>query len=99
MHQDARTLPLVLPKLPTEPPSNGVASSAQEPLVWDWTVEHEDRRKERKADAALHGTTPFEVDRKLLKDVVREKMEQEVGRITFLSAGELRFHLDRHHMY
>ncbi|KAF8997700.1 hypothetical protein BDQ17DRAFT_1329174 [Cyathus striatus] len=52
-------------------------------LLWDWNVElpeHEDRKLglERKAGAALHGGTPFEVDRKLLKDVVREKMRREV---------------------
>lgn len=58
------------------------------PLIWDWPAEHEDRKAEKKADAALHGATPFEVDRKLLKDVVREKMGVEVGRIKFLSAGE-----------
>ena len=58
------------------------------PLIWDWPAEHQDRKAEKKADAALHGATPFEVDRKLLKDVVREKMGVEVGRIRFLSAGE-----------
>lgn len=58
------------------------------PLAWDWDVEHEDRQRERKADAAMRDTTPFEVDRRLLKDVVREKMGIEVGRIKFLSAGE-----------
>jgi len=30
----------------------------------------------------------FEVDRKILKDVVREKLGVDVGRITFLSSGE-----------
>lgn len=63
---------------------------AQEPLKWDWDVEHEDRKLERKHDAALRDATPFEVDRRLLKDVVREKMGVEVGRIKFLSAGALR---------
>jgi len=57
------------------------------PLAWDWILEHEDRKKERKVDAALHGLIPFEVDRKLLKDVVREKMGVEVARITFISSG------------
>jgi hypothetical protein len=57
------------------------------PLAWDWTLEHEDRKKERKVDAALNGLIPFEVDRKLLKDVVREKMGIEVARITFISSG------------
>ncbi|KAF9555649.1 hypothetical protein CPC08DRAFT_711882 [Agrocybe pediades] len=69
---------------PASPPR---ATAQRPPLVWDWTIEHEDRKKERKADAALHGATPFEVDRKILKDVVREKMGVEAGRIQFLSAG------------
>ena len=63
-------------------------SLAEPPLAWDWDIEHEDRQKERKADSAMRDTTPFEVDRRLLKDVVREKMGIEVGRIKFLSAGE-----------
>ncbi|KAF8872513.1 hypothetical protein BD779DRAFT_1572541 [Infundibulicybe gibba] len=37
----------------------------------------------------LHGATPFQVDRRVLKDVVREKASTEVGRIQFLSAGHL----------
>ncbi|KJA21523.1 hypothetical protein HYPSUDRAFT_202873 [Hypholoma sublateritium FD-334 SS-4] len=60
---------------------------AQPPLTWDWAVEHEDRKRERKSDAASHEPTPFEVDRKILKDVVREKMGVEVGRIRFLNSG------------
>lgn len=35
----------------------------------------------------MRDSAPFEVDRRLLKDVVREKMGVEVGRIKFLSAG------------
>jgi len=58
------------------------------PLQWDWDIEHEDRRREREADAKMRDAAPFEVDRRLLKDVVREKMGKEVGRIKFLSAGE-----------
>jgi hypothetical protein len=34
---------------------------------------------------------PFEVDRKLLKDIVGEKMGEGVGRIEFLSAGRSPF--------
>jgi hypothetical protein len=69
------------------------------PLEWDWDIEHEDRKREREADTALHnqGTTSsactFEVDRRVLKDVVREKMGVEVGRIRFLSAGMFLFFL------
>ena len=58
------------------------------PLQWDWEYEHADRKNEAKADAALHGSIPFQVDRKVLKDVVREKMGLDVARITFLSSGE-----------
>lgn len=64
---------------------------AHPPLTWDWAIEHEDRKRERKADAASHEPTPFEVDRKILKDVVREKMGVEVGRIRFLNSGEPEF--------
>ncbi|KAL7284120.1 hypothetical protein ACG7TL_001401 [Trametes sanguinea] len=56
-------------------------------LVWDWDIEHADRQEERKADAAVHGAIPFEVDRKLLKDIVQERMGAEVARIKFLGAG------------
>ncbi|KXN82752.1 Altered inheritance of mitochondria protein 9, mitochondrial [Leucoagaricus sp. SymC.cos] len=58
-------------------------------LVWDWDIEHGDRKQERKADsdATLRGATPFEVDRRVLRDIVHEKMGVEVGRIKFLSAG------------
>jgi hypothetical protein len=58
-------------------------------LSWSWEREHADRKKENKADAKLHGALPFLVDRKVLKDVVREKMGEEVGNIAFLSSGEL----------
>ncbi len=56
-------------------------------LEWDWEVEHADRKSEAKVDAALHGAIPFQVDRKILKDVVRERMGTDVGRITFLNSG------------
>jgi hypothetical protein len=56
-------------------------------LEWDWDLEHADRKLEAKSDAAMHGATPFQVDRKLLKDIVREKTCVEVARITFLSSG------------
>lgn len=68
-------------------PSPTSQPQPQEPLVWDWDIEHEDRRRERQADAVMRDAAPFEVDRRLLKDVVREKMGVEVGRIRFLSAG------------
>ncbi|KIM38058.1 hypothetical protein M413DRAFT_448089 [Hebeloma cylindrosporum] len=67
--------------------TNGTAPITQPQLVWSWPIEHEDRQRERNADAASHNARPFEVDRKILKDVVREKMGVDVGRITFMSAG------------
>ncbi|EGO03333.1 hypothetical protein SERLA73DRAFT_101409 [Serpula lacrymans var. lacrymans S7.3] len=69
------------------PFSPAPASTSKIAVVWDWDVEHDDRKREARADAALHGAQPFQVDRRLLKDVVREKMGTDVGRITFLSAG------------
>ena len=60
------------------------------PLSWSWELEHADRKKEAQADAAVHGAPPFQVDRKLLKDIVQEKMQKEVVRIEFLGAGAYR---------
>lgn len=57
-------------------------------LAWSWPLEHEDRKKEAQADAAVHGAPPFQVDRKLLKDIVQEKMKRDVVRIRFLGAGK-----------
>lgn len=66
-----------------------VSQQTSKPLIeWDWDVEHQDRRYEAKADARMHGAQPFEVDRKVLKEVVKEKMGFEVGRIKFLNSGE-----------
>lgn len=78
----------VIPSDDESPVANAPPPPRRPPLQWSWEVEHADRRKERKADAALHGATPFEVDRRVLKDIVREKMGVDVGLITFLSAGE-----------
>ncbi|KAL4259966.1 Altered inheritance of mitochondria protein 9, mitochondrial [Pleurotus pulmonarius] len=64
-----------------------LAAPPQPKLEWDWDIEHEDRRKEAKADAAMHGAAPFLVDRRVLKDVVTEKVGVDVGRISFLSSG------------
>ncbi|KAL1718341.1 hypothetical protein EV715DRAFT_201306 [Schizophyllum commune] len=57
------------------------------PLEWDWDIEHEDRKREAAADATFLDASPFQVDRRVLKDVVREQMSVDVGRIQFLSAG------------
>ncbi|KAF8157135.1 hypothetical protein B0H34DRAFT_712357 [Crassisporium funariophilum] len=86
MHQNGHKL-FSIPSDEERTANGSSIPSPLPPLEWDWAIEHADRKKERKADAALHGATPFEVDRRVLKDVVREKMGVEVGRITFLSAG------------
>lgn len=56
-------------------------------IEWDWALEHVDRRREAKADSAVNGASPFHVDRNILRDVIKEKLECRVGRITFLSSG------------
>ena len=72
----------------TVPAENGVIKDANGVILeWDWDIEHADRKREAQADAALHGATPFEVDRRVLKDVVLEHMRTPVARIVFLSAG------------
>lgn len=84
------------PRIKTDPGLSVDVSAAQaaaiRPLVeWDWDVEHADRAKEAQADkaaekdAVVHG--PFQVDRRVLRDVVRERMGEDVGRIEYLSAG------------
>lgn len=83
MHQDARNFCLNT----DQQHSQLTPTTTLPPLQWDWVTEHADRKRESKADVALHGASLFEVDRRVLKDVVREKMGVEVGRITFLSAG------------
>ncbi|KAL1695342.1 hypothetical protein GGG16DRAFT_45555 [Schizophyllum commune] len=64
-----------------------VDSGEDGPLEWDWDIEHEDRKREAAADATFLDASPFQVDRRVLKDVVREQMSVDVGRIQFLSAG------------
>ncbi|PIL27600.1 hypothetical protein GSI_10751 [Ganoderma sinense ZZ0214-1] len=80
--------PSMTRRLTQELPPLQVSGSSQEtPLEWDWDTEHEDRRAEARADAAVHNATPFQVDRKLLKDIVQERMGTQVARIKFLGAG------------
>ncbi|KAH7882501.1 hypothetical protein F5I97DRAFT_1930447 [Phlebopus sp. FC_14] len=73
----------------TVPISQPPPSKSYTPIHWDWNVEHDDRQREARADNVLHGAQPFQVDRKVLKDVVREKTNAEVGRIAFLSSGNV----------
>ena len=56
-------------------------------VEWDWDLEQADRKREVKADSAVHGAQPFLVDRNLLRDVIREKLGCRVCRITFLNSG------------
>jgi hypothetical protein len=56
-------------------------------IEWDWALEHADRKRESKADSTVHGVPPFHIDRNILRDVVKEKLECRVGRIAFLSSG------------
>src|SRR6266849_6199835 len=56
-------------------------------IEWDWALEHADRKREAKADSAVHGAPILYVDRNILRDVIKEKMECRVGKITFLSSG------------
>lgn len=65
-------------------PSPAAASAECE---WDWAKEQADRKREAKADSAVHGAPSFHVDRNVLRDVIREKMDCQVGRIEFLSSG------------
>jgi hypothetical protein len=60
---------------------------AKKKLEWDWGLEHQDRAKETKADRAVHHAQPFLVDRRVLRDVVKEKFRLDVARIVFLSSG------------
>ena len=86
--------PIPSPAIPSflhPPPMSGGARAQEQPplkkLEWDWDLEHQDRAKETKADRAVHNAQPFLVDRRVLKDVVKEKLRVDVARIVFLSSG------------
>jgi hypothetical protein len=70
--------------IPIVTPTNHAKPAA---IEWDWGLEHVDRKREAKADSAVHGAPSFQVDRNILRDVVKERLECRVGRITFLSSG------------
>ena len=74
--------------LPGTVPLAPLPTTSYTPIEWSWDIEREDRQREAKADAALHDAQPFHVDRRVLKDIVREKTHCEVGRIAFLSSGK-----------
>ncbi|KAI6006732.1 hypothetical protein EDC04DRAFT_2582861 [Pisolithus marmoratus] len=59
------------------------------PVRWNHDEELADRRREADADsAAVHAAIqPLHVDRRVLRDIVREHVHAQVGRITFLSSG------------
>lgn len=83
-------IPAIPPHLP--PPMSGRARDQEhlppKKLEWDWNLEHQDRAKEAKADRAVHNAQVFLVDRRILRDVVKEKFQVEVARIVFISSGE-----------
>lgn len=78
---------------PLPPPMSGGARDQEKlppkQLKWDWDLEHRDRAREAREDRAVHHAQPFLVDRRVLKDVVKEKFQVDVARIVFLSSGEL----------
>lgn len=59
------------------------------PVRWSDDEELADRQREADADsAAAHAAIqPFHIDRRVLRDIVREYAHAQVGRITFLSSG------------
>ncbi|KAG6835620.1 hypothetical protein H0H93_016444 [Arthromyces matolae] len=82
MHENVHKLPLNGDSKPKS------AKPSREPLQWSWEIEHADRKREAKAEGAADGAAaPFPVDRRVLKDVVREHRGVDVGRIVFLSSG------------
>ncbi|KAH8115884.1 hypothetical protein DFH11DRAFT_1506822 [Phellopilus nigrolimitatus] len=63
------------------------ASTSAEPqslrLEWDWDIDVADRAREAKHDG---GDTSFQVDRRVMRDIVKEHMGAEVARIRFISS-------------
>jgi hypothetical protein len=66
---------------------NSLPKPSASVVQWDLDLEQADRKREAKADSAVHGVQPFLVDRSLLRDVIKEKLGCRVGRITFLNSG------------
>lgn len=54
-------------------------------LEWDWDAELADREREIRHDG---NDTSFQVDRRVLRDVVKEKLGVEVAHIRFISSGK-----------
>jgi hypothetical protein len=102
MHLDAipRTAPdgpLATASLLASTPAIATESPPDKPLEWDWAEEHADRARERASDAAKArladsadalALPPFDVDRRVLRDVVAEHMRAPVARIRFIGAGK-----------
>lgn len=61
------------------------SAATRAPLVWDWEADQADRERERRAD----GDNSFQVDRRVLRDVVKEVLSVEVVQIRFISSGAL----------
>ena len=54
-------------------------------LEWDLDIDLADRAREKRHDGA---DTSFQVDRRIMRDIVKEKLGQEVARIRFISSGK-----------
>lgn len=74
---------------PSPPPTSPTQTKKKpvKKLEWDWALEHADRTRESRLDAAGGVGDIFQIDRKALRDAVKEKMGGEVVRIRFISSG------------
>lgn len=74
---------------PSPPPTSPTQTKKKpvKKLEWDWALEHADRTRELRLDAAGGVGDIFQIDRKALRDAVKEKMGGEVVRIRFISSG------------
>lgn len=59
----------------------------EETVQWSWEFDQEDRKREAEADRTFKDYGVLQVERAVLKAVVKEKMGAEVVRIVFLSSG------------
>ncbi|KAI5119076.1 hypothetical protein M0805_005494 [Coniferiporia weirii] len=75
---------LPLSPTPGASTSSGGGTPQHIKLEWDQDVELADRAREAKHDGIDRS---FQVDRKVMRDIVREKMGFEVARIRFISSG------------
>ncbi|KAI5997322.1 hypothetical protein F5J12DRAFT_922317 [Pisolithus orientalis] len=91
-YQYIQTSPIVgswLPSLPVPSTRRNATSPRHRPASALSGQPHPHRQREADADsAAAHAAIqPFHIDRRVLRDIVREYAHAQVGRITFLSSG------------